>query len=139
MRIRNKAIVGRIGDDGELIANWPVMAEFLAMHKGKAVILRAELQPKEASEKTKNYFFGYIVPEMRNAYLENGEHLTKSETYDRIRNACPLFIKEERVNGEWRRRLMEWEELDQCECNEVIDFIVQYAAENFYKILDLPQ
>ena len=36
-------------------------------------------------------------------------------------------------------RLMEWEELDQAECNEVIDFIVQYAAENFYKILDLPQ
>ena len=53
MRIRNKAIVGRIGDDGELIANLPVMAEFLAMHKGKAVILRAELLPKEASEKTK--------------------------------------------------------------------------------------
>ena len=66
MRIRNKAIVGRIGEDGELIANWPVMAEFLAMHKGKAVILRAELQPKEASEKTTLASLGETARELRN-------------------------------------------------------------------------
>lgn len=138
MRIRGKSLVGKVGDRGEIIAHWEAMSEFLSMHKGRAVILRAEILPKEASEKTKNYFFGYIVPEMQSAYMEAGEHLTREQTYNHLREACPLFIAETRENGQWRRRIKEWEELDQAEVNEAIDWIFQYAAENFSKILDNP-
>lgn len=138
MRIRSKSLVGRVGENGEIIARWDAMTEFLSLHKGKVVILRAELQPKEATEKTTNYFFGYIIPELKNAFMENGEHLTKKETYDRLRALCPLFYREERVNGEWKQRLTEWEELDQAECNEIIDWTIQWAAENLYKVLDPP-
>lgn len=120
------------------MANWGALTDFLLMHRGKVVILRVELQPKEATEKTKNYFFGYIIPELRNAFMENGEHLTKEQTYNRLRELCPLFIHEERVNGEWKRRLMEWEELDQAECNEIIDWTIQWVAENLFFVLDPP-
>lgn len=95
--------------------------------------------PIEPSEKTTNYFFGYLIPELQNAFLEQGEHLSKEQTYDKIRSLCPLFKKEERQNGEWRVTLKEFEELDQAESNEVIDWLYQWAAENLYLILDNPR
>lgn len=139
MRVRSKTIVGRIGPRGELNAPWDVMAEFLSLHKGKAVILRAEIQPVEATEKTRNYFFGYVLPEIQNAFMEQGEHLTKAQTYDRLRDWCPLFHEEKRENGKWRDHVKEFEELDQAQVNEVIDWLFQFSAENLNLILDNPQ
>lgn len=131
--------MGRIQDNGEIQCRWEVMQEFLKMHKGKVAILRVSIQPTEASEKTTNYFFGYIIPELKGAFMGEGEHLDKSQTYDRVRELCPLFHREERENGKWRKRIVEWEELSQEECNEVIDWVVQWAAENLYCVLDLPR
>lgn len=140
MRLRTKTLVGRISERGEIQAHWDALNEFLLMHKGSVAILRVEIQPKESSEKTKNYFFGYCIPEMQQAYQqEYGEWLSKEQTYDTLRSVCPLFLKEERVNGVWRKHLREFEELDQSEMNEVIEWLYHYAAENFYKILDYPQ
>jgi hypothetical protein len=138
VRIRSKTLVGRVGTEGDIVANWGALTDFLLMHRGKVVILRVELQPKEATEKTQNYFFGYIIPELKNAFMENGEHLTKEETYNKIRGLCPLFIREDRVEGKWKRRIVEFEELDQAECNEIIDWTIQWAAENLFFVLDPP-
>lgn len=138
MRVRNKTLMGRIGENGELNLHWDALKEFLSSHKGKVAIVRVELVAVEPTEKTRNYFFGYIIPELKNAFMENGEHLTKEETYNKIRGLCPLFIREDRVEGKWKRRIVEFEELDQAEANEAIDWIIQFAAENLYTPLDPP-
>lgn len=140
MRVRRKTIVGLIDERGEIIAPWDAMREFCALHRGKRVIFRADIQPTEPSERTRNYFFGYCLPEIQAAYMtEYGEHLTREQTYDRIRGLCPLFSSEERVEGKWRTTIKEFEELDQAEANEAIEWLFQYCAENLSLILDDPR
>lgn len=140
MRLRRKTIVGKINSKGELNAPWQVLQDFCSMHRDCGVIIRAELMPKEASDKTKAYFFGYIINELREILWQTyGERYTKEQTYDWIRKQCPLFIHEEREKGEWRVRLKEFEELDSAEAVEVVDWIMQYVAENFNEILEEPK
>lgn len=141
MRVRAKTMVGRINEHGEILGSWGMVQDFCNLHKGKAVIVRVELQPIEPSEKTRNYFFGYCVPEMQGAFMTAyGEHLTREQTYNRIRDLCPLFSEQERLaDGAWKTRLKEFEELDQAEANEVIEWLFQFAAENFSLVLDSPQ
>lgn len=138
MRIRSKTIFTRINKNGELSPFTLDVLEFLRLHANKNVIIRIDLQPTTPSERLTNFFFGYIVREMQNAVMEQGEHLSKEGTYNFIRKNCPLFLKEERKNGEWKVMLKEWEELDSAEAVEVIAWIQQWASENFGIILDDP-
>lgn len=140
MRLRRKTIVGKIDSKGNLNAPWQVLQDFCSMHQNRGVIIRAEILSKEPSEKATNYFFGYIVPELQGILMDvYGERFTKEQSYDWIRKQCPLFVQEERIKGEWRATLKDWEQLDQAECNEVIEWIIQYCAENFYQVLDYPK
>ena len=140
MRVRRKTFVGRIGEHGEILCSWNVVQDFCTSHKGKPVILRLEIQPSEPSERTKNYFFGYCIPEAQNAFMsEYGEHLTKEQTYDKIRQLFPLFQKQERENGKWRTTYLDFEDLDQAEANDAIEWLSRFLAEEFSCILDMPR
>ena len=140
MRVRRKTIVGRINEHGEILCSWPLVQDFCSMHKGKAVILRLEIQPVEPTERTRNYFFGYCVTEAQNAFMsEYGEHLTKEQTYNKIRELCPIFQRQERENGGWRTTFLEFEDLDQAEANDAIEWLCRFLAEEFSVILDMPR
>lgn len=116
------------------------LEDFCSLHKGKGIILRAEILAVEPSDKVTNYFFGYVVPEMQGMLMqEYGERYTKEQTYEWMKRQCPLFAREERADGRWRVGYKDFEELDSAEANEVIEWAVQYAAENFYQILDYPK
>lgn len=136
MRIRTKTLWGRIDKSGNLLVKWDELSEFCSLQRDKNVIVRVAVQPKEPSEKTKNYYFGYICDEMQGVYLDNGERLSKEQVDERLRSLCPICYSEERVNGSWRRVVREFEELDQAEANEFFEFIFQYAAENYNKIIE---
>ena len=139
MRVRRKTIYGKITSKGELQAYRGELDEFCKLHPDRGVIIRVEIQPKEPSERTANYYFGYIVPEMQNVFMsEGGEHLSKAETDFRLRENCPICIEETRENGKWRKSVKDFEMLDQAEANEFIEWIFQWASENYYKILDNP-
>lgn len=140
MRVRRKTMVGRIGERGEIQCSWEMLQDFCSSHKGKPVILRLEIQPTEPSERTQNYFYGYCIPEAQNAFMtEYGEHLTKEQTYNKIRELCPLFQKQERENGKWRTTYVEFEDLDQAEANDAIEWLCRFLAEEFSVILDMPR
>ena len=140
MRLRRKTIVGKITPTGELNAPWQVLMDFCSMHKDRGIILRAEILSKEPSEKTCAYFWGYVIDEIRNALMqEYGERFTKEQTYDWIRKQCSLFYAEERIEGKWKVRIKEFEELSQEEANEAIDDIIQFCAENLSLIIDAPK
>lgn len=137
MRLRRKTIVCRIDEDGEPHGAWNVLWDFFSMHKGKGVIIRAEIVAKEPSEKVKAYYFGYIIPEVQDAIMQAyGERYTKSQTDEWLRSQCPLFIEETRENGVWKKRVKEIEELDSSEMNEAIEWIFQFVSENLNLILD---
>lgn len=129
---------GRIGNRGEHPTITLDAQEFFRLHSGKSVIVRYELQPTEPTEKLTNYFFGYVVKEIQNAMIAEGTHCSKEWAYDFIRENCPLFYIEERVDGKWKRTLKEWEDLDVAEAVEVIAYIQQYCAENLDIIIDDP-
>ena len=114
------------------------MDEFCRMHPNRSIILRAEIQSKEPSSKLKAYFFGYVIKEAQRAFYDAGEDYTEEQTYNRIRSVCPLFLSEERVEGKWKVRMREWEELDSAEAVEVVAWIQRYMAENYYTILNDP-
>lgn len=140
MRLRRKTIIGKINAKGELSASWQVLGDLCKMHPNRGVIIRAEILATEPSERTKGYWWAYIIPELREILWQNyGERYTKEQTYDWLRNLCPLFIQEERVEGKWKRTLKEFEELDSAEAGEAIDWVMQYVAENFNEILDEPK
>ena len=140
MRLRRKTVIGRIGDEGRRDLPMEALEDFCSLHKGKGIILRAEILAVEPSDKVTNYFFGYVVPEMQGMLMqEYGERYTKEQTYEWMKRQCPLFAREERADGRWRVGYKDFEELDSAEANEVIEWAVQYAAENFYQILDYPK
>ena len=139
MRIRSKVLTGRIDPNGNANLNWAGMEDFFHLHRGEGVIVRVCLVPKEPSERLTNYFFGYVVKEMRNAYYEVGYEFSDSQAYDEIRKVCPMFFEEIRENGKWIRRAKEWEELDISEAVNAVAWIQRYASENLHYIIEDPQ
>lgn len=108
------------------------------MHKGRSLLVRLEVQSIEPTERMTNYFFGYVVKEMRNAYENLGESLTEAQTYDKIRSNCPVFLEEKREKGAWKTRGKEWEELSVEEAVEAIAWIQRWASMEFGWIIDDP-
>lgn len=139
MRVRRKTIWGTTNSSGELTFQSAELTEFCRLHPNRSIIIRAEVQSKEPSDKLKGYFFGYLIKELQRGLYDNGECLSEQETYNRVRNACPLFQVEERIEGGWKVRRREWEELDQAEAVEVIGWVHQWASENLFLILDDPK
>lgn len=139
MRVRRKTIWGHTNSNGELSFQGAELAEFCRLHPNRSIIIRAEVQSKEPSDKLKGYFFGYLIKELQRGLYDNGECLSEQETYNKIRSACPLFVAEERDGEKWKVRRREWEELDQAEAVEVIGWIHRWASENLYLVLDEPK
>ena len=96
MRIKKKTLVGRIDDKGNLIAPFQLLGDFCNLNKGRSVIIRIEIQPQEASEKLRNYVFGYVVPEMQRILHENGEDYTREQTFNYLPNE-PFALKIEPI------------------------------------------
>lgn len=136
MRLRTLTLWSRIGADGGLKIPTERVAKFSAMHPGKSVLVRVQVQPIEPTARMTNYFFGYVVKEMRNAYESLGESLTEAQTYDKIRKNCPLFLEEKRENGSWKVRAKEWEELSVEEAVEVISWVQRWASMEFQWVID---
>lgn len=138
MRVTRKTIYGKTDAKGILHCYFGELEEFCKLHPSRGLIIRAEVQPIEPSERTKNYYFGYCVSEMQGAMLLAGDRLTREQVDLELRKNCPICIEETREEGHWRRRVKEFDELDQAEANEFIEWLYQYAAENYNKILDSP-
>lgn len=139
MRLRNKTLFGRIDERGVLKIPVEAMEDFCRLHPGRAVILRLEVQSVPPSQRLTNYFFGYIVKEMRQAFATTGNDYSEEQTYDQIRANCPLFWEEKRENSSWKRRAKEWEELDSSEAVEAIAWIQRWASTEFFWIIEDPR
>lgn len=137
MRVRSKTIFGRIDAKGVLKISG--LEDFCKLHPGNCVKIRADIMPLEPTERLTNYFFGYVVKEMRLAYESLGNDYTEEQTYEQIKSNCPVFFEEKRENGSWKREAKEWEDLDVSEAVEAIGWIHRWAAVEFNWIIDDPR
>lgn len=136
MRLRTITLWSRIDANGELKIPVEKLSAFTAMHPRKGVVIRIQVQSIEPTERMTNYFFGYVVKEMARAYESIGESLTNAQTYDKIRENCPIFLEEIRENGHWRTRAKEWEELSIEEAVEAISWVQRWASIEFQWVID---
>ena len=140
MRIKKKTLVGRIDDKGNLIAPLQLLGDFCNLNKGRSVIIRIDVQPQEASEKLRNYVFGYVVPEMQRILHDNGEDYTREQTFNYLKSLCPVFLDEEYLgDGKWKQRKKEWEELDVAEAVEFCAWVQRLASIEFNQVIQDPQ
>ena len=140
MRIKKKTLVGRIDDKGNLIAPLQLLGDFCNLNKGRSVIIRIEVQPQEASDKLRNYVFGYVVPEMQRILHDNGEDYTREQTFNYLKSLCPVFLDEEYLgDGKWKKRKKEWEELDVAEAVEFCAWVQRLASIEFNQVIQDPQ
>lgn len=138
MRLKTLIIWTRIGERGGIKLPSDRISTFASMHKGKSLLVRYEVQSIEPTERMTNYFFGYVVKEMREAYESIGESLTNAQAYDKIRENCHVFLEEKRENGEWKVRVKEWEELSVEEAVEAIAWVQRWASIEFNWVIDDP-
>ena len=138
MRVVRKTLYGKTDGKGNLHCYFWELEEFCKLHPNRGIIIRAEIQPIEPTERTKNYYYGYCVPEMQAAMLMSGERLTREQVDAELRKNCPICIEDRKEQGHWHRRVKELDEMDQAEVNEFIEWLYQYAAENYNKILESP-
>lgn len=101
------------------------MIDFARLHPNSAIILRAEIQPKDPTERQRAYYEGYILNEMQNALYEAGEPMFKSQLDEYLISLCPI------LEGKHC-----FDDLDPCEVGGYLDWLYQWAAENYSKILD---
>ena len=140
MRIKRKTLVGRINAEGDLIAPMQLLQDFCNLNRERSVIIRVEVQPREAGEKIRNYVFGYVIPEMQRILHDNGEDYTRAQTFEYLKSICPVFLDEEYLgNGKWKQRKKEWEELDKAEVVEFVAWVQRLAAIEFNQIIQDPE
>lgn len=139
MRLRTKLLFGRTDKGGHLKIREGELEAFCKLHPDKAVTIRLEVQATSPSARLTNYFFGYVVKEMRQAFFSQGEDIGEADTYEAIRRHCPHFWEEKREKGVWKWRAKEWEELDSTEAVDAIAWIQRWASTEFYWVIEDPQ
>lgn len=139
MRVRKIAVTQRISDKGEINLETADVQEFCRQHKGKAVIVRIELLPTPASEKSRAYYWKVAVPTVQRGLYETGENLTLEQTDRFIRSQMPVCIDERLVKGKMHRRVRETDELDTAEFNEMLEQLKIWAAENLQAYIEEPE
>jgi len=139
MRVRKIAATRRISESGEISLDLPEIKEFCRQHKGKAVIVRIELLPTPASEKSLAYYWGVVVPTIQRGLYELGNDLTQRETDEFIRSQMPVCSDERLVNGKLHKRVRTIDELDAAEFNEMIEQLKVWAAENLQVYVEEPE
>ena len=139
MRVRSKLLWGKIDAFGELRISKEEIAEFCRLHPGRSVAVRLDIVPKEASEATSCYYYGYLLHTVQGIFLEAGERMTKAQIDAYLRSLCPICYEEKWENGELKSRVREYEEMDQAEINEYIEYLYQYFAENYQCVLESPR
>lgn len=118
---------GRIDTGGKLLIPMERIEEFCREHPGERVLFRLEALGKVPSRALRGYYFGYILPCIRQGYARLGELYTKDQLHRLLWDSYPG----ERPDG--------MHEATQAQVSEYIEWLKQFAAENLGVYIDDPQ
>ena len=109
---------GRISEEGALRLPMDRARAFFAQHKGSRVLMRFEVVQAGCTDAQWGYYYGYIVPTIRQALYNLGER--KSET------EVDVWLCHEYPGADCGMA----KELGKNEMSDFIEWLKQFAAEN---------
>lgn len=114
---------------GQLCLPYEELEAFCKSHPNKVIFLRAEVAPNEVSERTKSFYWNYIIPEMQEVLREKyGEVMKPTQADKWLREQCAICYEGE--------RLQSVDTMGSARMNAFIEWLQVYAAENFNLILE---
>lgn len=141
MKDKEISATGLIDRNGRLSMYMGEINAFFSDNKGQRIIATFHVVPTATSEAMKAYYYKYIVPTISCAAYKEGERRTQKETDEWLRMMSPICW-EESVNvetGEYNERLRNVAELSNSELIEHIDFLKQFAAEEYHIYIEEPR
>lgn len=120
---------GIIGMDGKLRLPMDRVNGFLAANKGRRAIVTFESVLPGSSDALLGYYYGYVVPSIRESFKELGERKNDEQTDE--------FLVERFPNN--HSGIEQARQFDQSEMLDFLEWLKQYAAENLYVYIEDPR
>ena len=126
-----------IGTDGRLRLPMDRLNACFAEHKGERVVVRFYFDVPGSTAAQKSYYYNYVVPTIRQAFLETGER--KSE------KAVDKFLIEQYPGDKEEVQIglgvdvTEARNLDRKQMSDFLEWLKQYAAENLSVYIEDPR
>lgn len=133
-------IAGNISTNAQLRMFMGELNEFLRNHKGRKVIVKFMVSPKDESAALRAYYYRYVIPTLRIAEWNTGTRRTDEDTEEYFRSLSPVTIENIYSESEQRyiSRVREINELTNEELIEHIDWLKQLAAETYNVYIEDP-
>ena len=125
---------GSVDKNGRLLLPMDRINAFMAQSKGKRVIASFEVVEPGSTEAQQAYYYNYIIPTMRLAWLDLGERMTETQVDTKLLCEYPGDAK--LIDGEYAIYAAE---LSQGQMSDFLEWLKQYAAENLNVYIDDPR
>ncbi len=141
-RSRHIAITGKSLSNGKFsIYGKDAMNDYFKSWPNTVFVGYFKVYQPGTSSALRGYYFGKVVPDFRQALLEQGTRLTQEATEEYIRGLSPLMVSEA-VNvktGKYKPVLRTVADLDTSELYAFIDHLKEIAAEDYNFFIDDPR
>ena len=139
MKKRKITLPGKISN-GRLRFYADALKDWANQYKDERLTITLEILPKEQSKLLRAYYNNYVVPELRHAMKEAGEHLTHEQTEQRLREFAPMMhdTHYDSQTGHTTTIVKEIDDLGNSEFIEYLDWLKEFAAENFATYIEDP-
>ena len=128
---------GMIGPDGRLRMPMDrINAEF-AKSKGKRVVAVFYVDEPGSSAAQRSYYYNYVVPAIRTAFLEKGERRSEKSVDRFLVEQYPGDKSESEIG--LGCEVTEGRQLSQPQMSDFLEWLKQYAAENLQVFIDDPR
>lgn len=107
---------------------------YFAEHKGERVIVRFESVPVGSTMAQISYYYGYVLPELVQAYKKQGTRIT-ADSIDR--KLVQLFPGEKETG--LGKNVVYARDLSKTQMFDFMDWLKQFAAENLFVYVEDPK
>lgn len=123
-------IIGKVDDDGKLILpQRNAFVKDLAVFKGKDVVITVEKKGKKRSTEQNRYYWGIVIPLVKQGLIDVGYRMTTELTHDFLRDKfCIVEIVNE-ITGEVITTKGKTSEMSTSQMMDYFAQISQWAAE----------
>ena len=128
---------GIIRNDGKLMLPMDRINAFVKEHKGQRIIVQFYAVALGSSEAQRTYYKKYIVPTVRQAFMELGERKSEAQTDRWLLEHYPGDKSESEIG--LGTEVESGEQLSQSQMSDFIDWVKQFAAENLNTYIEDPR
>lgn len=129
-----KSESGIIGHDGKMRMPMDRLNAFFAEHKGQRVIAVFTAVAPGSTDAQQGYYYGYVVPTITEAFEKQGQRMNDDYTDRFLIQEYPCALK--KSDG---RDITYGRELDKKQMADFLEWLKQYAAENFAVYIEDPR